>query len=156
MTKFVVVKKRQLQWAAVIVLVVLVATAVWRWNAVEPTLANAEVGSANGGAETQVFQIVTGEFETTDRAGKMLEAYVWSPGNIVVKKGVPVELRITGISGEKHPFVIEGLGIKGTVTKGETTIVRFTADHAGTYPIQCLTHTDLRSGGPMVGYIVVQ
>ncbi|MWC31347.1 cupredoxin domain-containing protein [Paenibacillus sp. MMS18-CY102] len=155
MTKFVVVKKRQLQWAAVIVLVVLVATAVWRWNAAEPTLANAEVGNADG-SQAQVFQIVTGEFETTDRAGKMLEAYVWSPGNFNVKKGVPVELRITGISGDKHPFVIEGLGIKGTVTKGETTIVRFTAEHAGTYPIQCLTHTDLRSGGPMVGYIFVQ
>jgi heme/copper-type cytochrome/quinol oxidase subunit 2 len=72
-----------------------------------------------------------------------------------VTKGTPVELQITGISGDRHPFEIEGLGIKGEVLKGKTTVVRFTPKEAGTYAIRCLTHADMRSGGPMVGYIFV-
>ncbi|WP_127534724.1 cupredoxin domain-containing protein [Paenibacillus kobensis] len=147
MTKFVVVPKRYLQLAAAFLVMLLLMAAVWRLNSDKP--ASAPV------TETQVFQFVTGEFETTDRAGKMLEAYQWSPGSIYVTKGTPVELQITGISGDRHPFEIEGLGIKGEVLKGKTTVVRFTPKEAGTYAIRCLTHADMRSGGPMVGYIFV-
>jgi plastocyanin len=88
--------------------------------------------------------------------GQQIESYRWDPGTIIVKKNTPVEMRITGVNGQSHPFVIEGLNITGTVHKGKTTVIRFTPKDAGIYPIVCQTHGDLKSGGPMVGYIFVQ
>ncbi|PWV94234.1 hypothetical protein DFQ01_13320 [Paenibacillus cellulosilyticus] len=151
MTKFLVIKKRNIQLLGAFLVVTLLAVVVWRVQ-----LTKVEPAAAAPTAGTQVFTLVTGEFETKDKNGQMLEAYRFDPGSIVVKKGVPVELRIIGISGDTHPFVIEGLGLKGEVKKGETTVVRFTAEQAGTYEIRCLTHADMRSDGPMVGYIFVQ
>jgi heme/copper-type cytochrome/quinol oxidase subunit 2 len=151
MTKFLVIRKRNLQLAGAFLVVTLLAAVLWRVHLtrIEPAIA----APTNG---VQVFTIVTGEFETKDRNGKMLEAYRWDPGSIYVRKGVPVELRIIGISGDTHPFVIDGLDVKDEVKKGETTVVRFTPEQAGTYEIRCLTHADMRSDGPMVGYIFVQ
>lgn len=100
------------------------------------------------------IQLVTGEFQAT-ADGKKLEAYRWDPGTVHVKKGNTVNLSIRGVSGMNHPFIIEGLNIKGEVKQGQTTTVSFKAEKAGTYKLVCLTHTDATRNGPMVGYIVV-
>lgn len=157
MTKFIVIKKRHMQLAAAFAVLLLLTAIVWRWNSsAQPAEWNGSTQPTAAAGDVQVFEIVTGEFETRNKDGKMLEAYTWHPGSITVQRGKPVELRITGISGDSHPFVINGLGIKDEVVKGKTTIVRFTAEQAGTYEIRCLTHADTRSEGPMVGYIFVQ
>lgn len=103
----------------------------------------------------QTIHLVTGEFSSTLPNGKKLEAYRWDPGTVYVQHGQPVALHITGINGASHPFVIEGLNIKGEVTKGKETVVRFTAQEEGIYRIVCLAHPDMAHNGPMVGYIVV-
>ncbi|RAP75325.1 cupredoxin domain-containing protein [Paenibacillus montanisoli] len=148
MSKVFIVRKQQLWLFTLLVLIILLAAASLRWNQSRAASATQQ--------ETRVFQLVTGEFKTKTEDGKELEVYRWDPGTLVVHKGERVELRITGINGKSHPFVIQELGIKGEVNKGQTTVVRFTADQRGTYPILCLTHTSLASGGPMIGYIVVQ
>lgn len=107
-------------------------------------------------SETRIFELVTGEFKSKTEDGKEIESYVWSPGTIIVNKGERTELRISGVNGISHPFVIEELGIEGEVHKGKTTKVTFTPDKEGIFPILCLTHKDMHSGGPMVGYIVVE
>lgn len=147
MPKVYLIHKRKLYLALALLGTVLLALAYLRWE--ETILASGKP------RETAVFHLVTGEFSSTGPDGQKIEVYRWDPGHIVVSRGQPVELRITGVNGGNHPFVIEGLGIRGIVRKGETTVVRFTSEHAGTYPIVCLTHRDLEQNGPMVGYIHV-
>ncbi|WP_028563897.1 cupredoxin domain-containing protein [Paenibacillus pinihumi] len=148
MSKIFVVSKRQFRVAGVIALAAILACGYLFWS-------RSETVSGTPHKE-QVFHLVTGEFKTTTDDGNELEVYRFDPGSIYVRKGEPVQLNITGINGKSHPFIIEGLNIRGEVQKGKVTTVRFTADQPGTYPIVCLTHTQLKQGGPMVGYIVVQ
>lgn len=147
MSKVFIVSKRQIQ-LFIVVAVLIVFTGVYlSWDR------SKEVDGQP--SEPRIFQIVTVEYKSQNADGKEHEMYRWDPGQIVVQKDELTELHISGVSGASHPFVIEGLGIKGEVLKGKTTVVRFTAKKEGTYPILCLTHTDMRHGGPMVGYITV-
>ncbi|WP_239618468.1 cupredoxin domain-containing protein [Cohnella mopanensis] len=150
MSKIVVLNKKKIQMYAVIAAVVIVAGAYIGWQQSKPALAPAASDNV------QVFHLTTGEFTATSDSGKKLETYLFYPGTVFVKKGTPVELRISGINGQSHPFVIEGLNISGEIHKGKTTVVRFTPKDAGTYTILCQTHADPTTGGPMVGYLVVQ
>lgn len=149
MNKVVILSRKKIQFYAIAAVIVVIAVSLIGWRQTRPASAPAIDG-------TQVYQLVTGEFNATTDSGDKLESYGFHPGVIIVKKGSPVELRITGINGQAHPFVIEGLGITGEVRKGKTTIVRFTPKEAGTYSIVCQTHNDSKSGGPMVGYLIVQ
>jgi len=150
MRKVFFVRMSKLLWTVATVLLVVAAGAYVGWR-----LSDASSKPASASAP-RVIHLVTGEFVATLDNGKKIEVYRWDPGTVIVPRGEPVELRITGVSGGSHPFIIEGLGIAGEVRKGKTAVVRFVAEKAGTYPIICQTHTDALSGGPMVGYIVVQ
>jgi plastocyanin len=143
----VVISKRQIRLFIFAVFALLLTVVYLRWD-------HSEAASVQPGSE-RIIQLVTGEFKSQTADGKEIEAYRWDPGTVIVHKGETVQLHITGINGTSHPFVIEGMPIKGEVKKGETTVVRFKADQSGTYPILCLTHLDKSQGGPMVGYIVV-
>ncbi len=101
------------------------------------------------------IHMVTAEFKTTQKNGKQLEAYRWDPGTISIEKGEKVHLYINGINGEKHPFYIEGTNIKGTVNKGEETMVPLQFDKEGTYRLICEAHSNRDHNGPMIAYIVV-
>ncbi|MCI3923091.1 cupredoxin domain-containing protein [Paenibacillus sp. TRM 82003] len=103
----------------------------------------------------RVIHMVTGEFSATTKDGKKIEAYRWDPGTVFVNKGENVKLKLYGVNGENHPFLIEGLNIQGVVKKGEETVVNFHASKEGIYRIICLTHPDAANEGPMIGYIVV-
>ncbi|SEO15512.1 cupredoxin domain-containing protein [Paenibacillus sp. OV219] len=148
MSNIFVISRKQLWLFFLVVMVMITAAFGLRWNQSRATLADQQ--------GTRVIQLVTGEFKTKTDDGKELEVYRFDPGTIVVNKGEHVELRITGVNGKSHPFVIHELGVKGEINKGQTTTVHFTAEQKGTYPILCLTHTSLANGGPMIGYIVVQ
>jgi heme/copper-type cytochrome/quinol oxidase subunit 2 len=148
MSKVLIVSKRQIQLFILVAALIVLTGVYLSWN--QSREVNAQP------AEARVIQLVTGEYTMQTADGKEMDIYRWDPGTIIVNKGELIELQINGVNGNSHPFVVEGLGIQGEVTKGKITVVRFTADKAGTYPIQCLTHTDMRHGGPMVGYIVVQ
>ncbi|GAA3411022.1 cupredoxin domain-containing protein [Paenibacillus hodogayensis] len=106
--------------------------------------------------EERTIHMVTGEFKATKPDGTVLEAYRWDPGTVFVRKGERVKLTINGINGVSHPFIVEGLGLKGEVKQGQETSVSFKADKPGIYRIICLTHPDAAHNGPMIGYIVVQ
>jgi heme/copper-type cytochrome/quinol oxidase subunit 2 len=148
MFKSLVIRKAHLVATGFILLVVLAAILFFtKKDSIVSTIAPA--------GQERTFQMVTTEFKTTTKDGKQIEAYRWDPGTIVVKKGEKVKLNIYGVNGETHPFLIEGLNIKGEVKKGKETVVSFTADKPGTYRIICLTHPDISHEGPMVGYIEV-
>ncbi|NEN83776.1 cupredoxin domain-containing protein [Paenibacillus elgii] len=103
----------------------------------------------------RTIQLVTGEFKSTTSDGKTIEAYRWDPGTIYMKKGERIRLSIYGVNGASHPFIIEGLNIKGEVKKGKETVISFRASNPGVYRIICLTHPDTAHNGPMVGYLVI-
>jgi len=158
MNKIVVLNRKKIQFYAVIAAVVILAGAYIGWQQSKP----ASAPPVGGEAAKQVLQMSTGEFKATADNGKNLETYLFYPGTVVAKKGVPVELRISGINGQSHPFVIEGIknaageDLSGMINKGKTTVVSFTPKEAGIYSIICQTHADPKTGGPMVGYLVVQ
>ena len=74
----------------------------------------------------------TGRWETS--------TYRWEPGSVVVNKGDEVELWIWGVNGEAHPSHIEEYVPQFTVTRGQLTVVSFTADKVGTFKIHCSAH----------------
>ncbi|WP_079913569.1 cupredoxin domain-containing protein [Paenibacillus sp. 32352] len=153
MSKIVVVSKKQLRhWALIGLLALGTLGAAWYWGYSE---AKTTGGSIAPQGETRTIHLVTGEFKSTDANGKTIEAYRWDPGTIHVRQGENINLSIFGVNGASHPFIIDGLNVKGEVKKGKETVVSFHADKPGTYRIVCLSHPDIAHNGPMVGYIIV-
>jgi plastocyanin len=148
--KFMVFKKETLIFFLAIGFMLVTISAWFILKAGDTTVFNQQ-----SSAQAREIHMVTGEFKTTLKNGKEIEAYRWDPGTVVVQKGEKVRLIISGINGEKHPFYIEGTQIKGTVTKGQETIVPLQFDKEGTYRLICQTHASRASNGPMIAYIVV-
>jgi cytochrome c oxidase subunit II len=62
--------------------------------------------------------------------------YEFAPTEIHVKEGNRVRLEIRALDRE-HGFKLEAFHIDQTLAKGETAVVEFTADRAGTFPFKC-------------------
>ena len=60
----------------------------------------------------------------------------FTPEEIKVKKGVPVDLELTTLD-RLHGFSAPGLGLRAQIVPGETTHVRFTPDRVGRFVFQC-------------------
>ncbi|MBM7693415.1 heme/copper-type cytochrome/quinol oxidase subunit 2 [Peribacillus deserti] len=102
-----------------------------------------------------IINLVTGEFKS-ELDGNIIEAYRWDPGTIVIPSNKNVTLKILGVNGMKHPFYIEGTNIKGTVQKGQETVLPLNLKKPGTYRLICTAHHDLKSNGPMIAYIIAK
>ncbi|WP_416149947.1 cupredoxin domain-containing protein [Salipaludibacillus sp. HK11] len=106
--------------------------------------------------ETYHINMVTGEFKSETKSGEEIESYRWDPGTIHIPKGEPVTLSIFGVNGEEHPFIIEGTNVKGTVKKGEETLLNLQFNESGTYKLICTAHETMDDNGPMIAYLIVQ
>jgi heme/copper-type cytochrome/quinol oxidase subunit 2 len=148
--KFLVLKKDTLLFFAAIGFMLVTITAWFMLKAGDTTVFNQHTNE-----KIREIHMVTVEFKTKMKNGKEIEAYRWDPGTIVLEKGEKAKLFITGINGEEHPFYIEGTKIKGTVKKGEETIVPLQFDKEGTYRIICEVHSDRAHNGPMIADIIV-
>jgi plastocyanin len=146
---FFVFKRRTLYFVALIAFIAIIGSI---WLSLKP-----DATPAIGGQNEQIREIhlVTGEFKSTMEDGKEIEAYRWDPGTIFLEKGEKVSLKILGVNGKEHPFIIEGTDIKGVVKKGKETVVPLQFDKEGTYRLICLTHPTAEHNGPMIAYIVV-
>jgi len=146
---FFVFKRRTLYFFGLIVFIAIVGTL---WLSLK-----SDATPAIGGQNEQIREIhmVTGEFKSTTDNGKEIEAYRWDPGTIFLEKGEKIRLKILGVNGKEHPFIIEGTDIKGVVKKGEETVVPLQFEKEGTYRLICLTHPSAEHNGPMIAYIVV-
>jgi heme/copper-type cytochrome/quinol oxidase subunit 2 len=101
------------------------------------------------------IHMVTVEYKSKKKNGEEIEVYRWDPGTINIHKGEKVRLYISGINGEEHPFFIEGTDIKGTVKKGEETVVPLQINKKGTYRLICEAHSNREHNGPMIADIIV-
>jgi len=106
-------------------------------------------------ASTSQYHIAIVEYEGKTPDGKEYEVYRFDPGTLYVQHGQQVTLTFHGVHGLHHPFVIEGYNIQGTVSKGESKSVSFTADREGTFRIICTAHDEHSNHVPMIGYLVV-
>lgn len=147
---FLVIKKHYLFLAA---LFVAVAAAASYWLLQTPDAETVISPSVDDTARE--IHLVTGEFKATTKDGRKIEAYRWDPGAILLNKGEKVSLKIYGVNGMEHPFMIEGTEIKGTVKQGEETVVPLQFNKEGVYRLICLTHPDKDRNGPMIAYILV-
>jgi len=77
--------------------------------------------SSGGGVQT--VQIVAQKFNYT-------------PDEIKVKKGVPVDLALT-TKDRLHGFHVPELGLRAQIMPGETTHVKFTPDKVGSFIMEC-------------------
>lgn len=149
MANFWVITPKQWRIGLLAIAAIMVGAAFWRYESIRM-----EQAAQAAPQETRILHMVTGEFKSTLEDGTEIEAYQFAPGTVNANEGERVELRIRGVNGHRHDFVIEGLGISGTIEKNKETIIRFTAKE-GIYRIVCTTHADAASNGPMIGYIVV-
>ncbi|MCX6780405.1 MAG: cupredoxin domain-containing protein [Candidatus Magasanikbacteria bacterium] len=60
----------------------------------------------------------------------------FTPGNITVKKGDKVRLKITSVDVE-HSFVLKDYNLNVQLDPGQTQVVEFIADKAGTFSFRC-------------------
>ncbi|MDN3019321.1 cupredoxin domain-containing protein [Paenibacillus sp. BSR1-1] len=148
--KFLVLKKETLLFFLAVGVVLATISAWFMLKAGDVTVFNQQANK-----NIREIHMVTGEFKSTLKNGKEIEAYRWDPGTISLEKGEKVKLYISGINGAAHPFYIEGTKIKGTVKKGEETVVTLQFKKEGTYRLICETHSDRSHNGPMIAYIVV-
>jgi len=147
---FLVFKKETLLFFLAVGVVLASISAWFMLKAGDTTVFNQQIKK-----DIREIHMVTGEFKTTLKNGQEIESYRWDPGTVILEKGEKVKLFISGINGEKHPFYIEGTNIKGTVKKGEETIVPLQFDKEGTFRLICEVHSDRSHNGPMIAYIVV-
>lgn len=152
MSKILIVNKKKL-YLFIVAFIVLIAAVIYIFKT-DPDTPEVLTVSANEG-NIRTIHMVTGEFKSNLPDGTEIEAYRWDPGTIPVRKGEQVNLKIYGVNGAKHSFVIEGFNIKGEVRKGEETTVSFKAEKEGIYRIICTDHPMPEHNGPMIGYIIV-
>lgn len=148
--EFLVLKKRSLIIFFLVGITIISASVWFIFRSPDVPVFNTQVES-----NTREIHMVTGEFKAKTDKGKVIEAYRWDPGTIFLEKDEMVNLVIYGVNGSEHPFKIEGTDIKGTVKKGEETVVPLKFDKEGTYRLICQIHSDKTHSGPMIAYIVV-
>lgn len=148
--KFVIFKKETFLFFAAIGFFLIAITTWYLLKAGDTTVFNQQTNQQ--GREIHMLAV---EFKGKMKNGKELEAYRWDPGTIVINKGEKVTLFIHGINGEEHPFYIEGTNVKGTVKKGEDTVVPLQFNKEGTYRLICEVHADRAHNGPMIADIIV-
>ena len=66
----------------------------------------------------------------------LAQKFNFTPDEIKVKKGVPVDLELTTLD-RLHGFNVPGLGLRAEIVPGQTTHVKFTPDKAGRYLFHC-------------------
>lgn len=79
--------------------------------------------------------------------------FEYSPSEIIVKKGIPVELELTSLD-RLHGFNCPGLKIRTDITPGKVNTLRFVPGKAGKYPFHCDIFCGL-GHGEMRGTIIV-
>ena len=66
----------------------------------------------------------------------LAQKFNFTPDEIKLKKGVPVDLELTTLD-RLHGFDVPGLGLRAEIVPGQTTHVKFTPDKAGRYLFHC-------------------
>ena len=77
-------------------------------------------------------------------------------GQIRVKAGENVALRLENVDGVDHAFVVDELGVSAPMPAGQNSLALFKAAKPGSYTFYCTPHYDKATGEGMHGTIVVE
>jgi cytochrome c oxidase subunit II len=96
------------------------------------------------------FFVLTGQYFHAEDAPKRIEItakrFDFTPGDITLKKGVPVVIVFTSADVD-HGLKFKELNLTVKAKKGETSEVAFTPDKAGTFVGQCSVFCGSGHGG---------
>lgn len=93
-------------------------------------------------AQSAAPVVVQADPDGVQRATIVLDSYSYSPNQLVVQSGKPVELTLTSVTTlTPHNFVLKepatGLDIEKDVGAGKSLTVRFTPTQPGTFTFYC-------------------
>ncbi|HJZ47769.1 MAG TPA: cupredoxin domain-containing protein [Roseiflexaceae bacterium] len=80
----------------------------------------------------------------------------YNDGEIHVKAGETVALRLENPDGIAHAFVVDELGINAPMPAGKNSLALFKPTKPGTYTFYCTPHYDKASGQGMHGKLIVE
>jgi nitrosocyanin len=80
------------------------------------------------------------------------DEYSFEPATIRVKVGDVVRVKITNVGNIFHTFTIDEFNVDVSLNPGDSTVIEFKVDKAGTFTIYCRPHKPLG----MVGEIIVE
>ncbi len=66
----------------------------------------------------------------------LAQRFNFTPEEIKVKRGVPVDLELTTLD-RLHGFDVPGLGLRAQIVPGDTTHVKFTPEKVGRFLFHC-------------------
>jgi len=72
--------------------------------------------------------------------------FQWKPGNLLLRPGQTVTLRVANHDYMQHNFLFQGAKVNRNLPVGKVTAVRFTAPSAGTYAFWCKYHLQMMTG----------
>jgi len=111
----------------------------------QATAVQSQQDSSSGGSEVGGGTPITVINEDIGGSG----AYAFNPSSLTFKIGETVTFTLRSES-EFHTFTIEELAIDESLEAGETKVLNFTFQEAGTFSLVCLAHPQ------MTGTITVQ
>jgi cytochrome c oxidase subunit II len=91
---------------------------------------------ALGAAASTVAVAVAPKAQPVQTVEILAQKFNFTPDEIKVKKGIPVDLELTTLD-RLHGFNVPGLGLRAEIVPGETTHVRFTPDKVGRFIFRC-------------------
>ena len=94
------------------------------------------LAAALGAAVGAVAIAVAPKAQTVQTVEILAQRFNFTPEEIRVKKGVPVDLELTTLD-RVHGFDVPGLGLRTEIVPGQTTHVQFTPDKAGRFLFHC-------------------
>ena len=96
------------------------------------------------------FFVITGQYFHAEDAPQRIpitaKRFDFTPGDITLKKGVPVVLVLTSEDVD-HGLKFKDLNLQATIKKGQTSELAFTPDKAGTFVGQCAVFCGQGHGG---------
>lgn len=107
---------------------------------------------SSSSSSTQSSQSSGGEVQRIEVSGT---DFAYTPNNLTVQRGVPVEIVFKNDGRVKHDLVVRDLNVASeSISPGQTTTIRFTPERAGQYRIVCTEPGHEASG--MVATLTVQ
>ncbi|WP_164491723.1 cupredoxin domain-containing protein [Staphylospora marina] len=100
------------------------------------------------------IHLFTVEYKTRIN-GVEKEVYRFDPGTVVVRQGERIRLVIHGFHGKEHHVSIPELDVRGTVRKGQSVALEWTASRPGAYRLICHNHSTEQTEGPMIADLLV-
>lgn len=116
---------------------------------------NLTIGAIAAGALALTATRVGGEAKPVQHIEISASRFSFEPHEITVKKGEPVTLTVRSTD-VTHGLVVEELGIRTEVKKGETENLTITPEAAGTFEGQCAHFCGKGHGSMKLTFHVVQ